>query len=54
MIFYRLSDNTVAVKWYWIGDELVEWLSLGSLSGIRLAQLWHSIGSGLAEWIYIG
>ena len=54
MIFYWLSDNTVAVKWYWIGDELVEWLSLGSLSGIRLAQLWHSIGSGLAEWIYIG
>ena len=46
-----MSDNTVAVKWYWIGDELVEWLSHGILSGKVFAGNWLS-GYALGEdWL---
>ena len=41
----------MAVKWYWIGDELVEWLSRGSLSGTVFAANWLS-GYTLGEdWL---
>ena len=48
-----LIVSTVAVKWHWIGNGLVEWVSIGKqvyLIRIPLAE-WQYSGNGLAmDW----
>ena len=50
------------MQWYWIGNGLVGWLSIGNqvyLSRSPLAEWltvalqWHQIGNGLVEWLSI-
>ena len=46
----------MAVKWYWIGDELVEWLSRGSLSGTVFAANWlsgYTLGEDWLDYCFV-
>ena len=63
MVVQMLSGITLTVKWHWIGNRLVEWLSIGNqvtwvvvqwLSCSTLAVNWHWIENRLVEWLYIG